>query len=46
MRILIVEDEERIASFLIRGLRAQGYAVTTSPPAQTPWRAPAIRSSI
>ncbi len=27
MRILIVEDEERIASFLIRGLRAQGYAV-------------------
>jgi DNA-binding response OmpR family regulator len=27
MRILIVEDEERIASFLIRGLRAQGYSI-------------------
>lgn len=25
-RILIVEDEERIASFLVKGLRAQGYA--------------------
>lgn len=24
-RILIVEDEERIASFLAKGLRAQGY---------------------
>jgi DNA-binding response OmpR family regulator len=27
MRLLIVEDEARIASFLVRGLRAQGYAV-------------------
>ena len=27
MRLLVVEDEARIASFLIRGLRAQGYAV-------------------
>jgi DNA-binding response OmpR family regulator len=27
MRLLIVEDEVRIASFLVRGLRAQGYAV-------------------
>lgn len=27
MRILVVEDEARIASFLVRGLRAQGYAV-------------------
>ncbi len=25
-RILIVEDEERIASFLVKGLRAQGFA--------------------
>ena len=25
-RILIVEDEERVASFLVKGLRAQGYA--------------------
>ncbi len=27
MKVLIVEDEARIASFLVRGLRAQGYAV-------------------
>ena len=27
MKILIVEDEERIASFLAKGLAAQGYAV-------------------
>ncbi len=27
MRILVVEDEARIASFLVRGLRAEGYAV-------------------
>lgn len=27
MRILIVEDEERIASFLVAGLEAHGYAV-------------------
>ena len=27
MRVLVVEDEARIASFLVRGLRAQGYAV-------------------
>jgi DNA-binding response OmpR family regulator len=27
MRLLVVEDEARIASFLVRGLRAQGYAV-------------------
>jgi DNA-binding response OmpR family regulator len=27
MKVLVVEDEVRIASFLIRGLRAQGYAV-------------------
>jgi two-component system, OmpR family, response regulator len=26
MRILIVEDDERIASFLVKGLRAEGYA--------------------
>jgi DNA-binding response OmpR family regulator len=28
MRLLIVEDEDRIASFLVKGLRAHGYAVT------------------
>jgi DNA-binding response OmpR family regulator len=27
VKILVVEDEERIASFLLRGLRAEGYAV-------------------
>jgi DNA-binding response OmpR family regulator len=27
MKVLIVEDEARIASFLVRGLRAHGYAV-------------------
>ena len=27
MRILVVEDELRIASFLVRGLRAEGYGV-------------------
>jgi DNA-binding response OmpR family regulator len=27
MRVLVVEDEERIASFLDKGLRAHGYAV-------------------
>lgn len=27
MTILIVEDDERIASFLVKGLRAEGYAV-------------------
>ncbi|HUY30287.1 MAG TPA: response regulator transcription factor [Acidimicrobiales bacterium] len=26
MRILVVEDDERIASFLVKGLRAEGYA--------------------
>ena len=25
MKILIVEDEERLASFLFRGLKAEGY---------------------
>jgi two-component system, OmpR family, response regulator len=27
MRLLVVEDEERIAAFLLKGLRAHGYAV-------------------
>lgn len=27
MRLLVVEDEPRIASFLAKGLRARGYAV-------------------
>ncbi|HYT29565.1 MAG TPA: response regulator transcription factor [Actinomycetota bacterium] len=27
MKVLVVEDEDRIASFLVKGLRAEGYAV-------------------
>jgi DNA-binding response OmpR family regulator len=27
MKLLVVEDEERVASFLVKGLRAHGYAV-------------------
>ena len=30
MRVLIVEDDPRIASFLDKGLRAEGYSVTTA----------------
>lgn len=30
MRVLIVEDDSRIASFLDKGLRAEGYAVTVA----------------
>ena len=29
-RILIVEDEERIAAFVTKGFTAEGYAVTTA----------------
>jgi DNA-binding response OmpR family regulator len=28
VKLLIVEDEDRVASFLVKGLRAQGYGVT------------------
>ena len=31
MRILVVEDEKRIADFLSRGLQGAGYAVDTAP---------------
>jgi DNA-binding response OmpR family regulator len=27
MRILLVEDDEKIASFIIKGLKAEGFAV-------------------
>lgn len=30
MQLLIVEDERRVASFLERGLRAEGYAVAVA----------------
>ena len=31
MRILVVEDEKRIADFLSRGLQGAGYAIDTAP---------------
>ena len=31
MRILVVEDEKRIADFLSRGLQGAGYAVDAAP---------------
>ena len=31
MRILVVEDEKRIADFLTRGLQGAGYAVDAAP---------------
>ncbi len=31
MQILVVEDDERIASFLEKGLRAEGHAITVAP---------------
>ena len=31
MRILVVEDEKRIADFLTRGLQGAGYAVDNAP---------------
>ena len=34
MRLLVVEDEERVASFLRKGLRAHGYAVEWVPNGQ------------
>src|ERR1700730_9142738 len=35
MRILVVEDEKRIADFLTRGLQGAGYAVDTAPDGTT-----------
>jgi heavy metal response regulator len=35
MRILVIEDEKRIADFLGRGLESAGYAVDTAPDGQT-----------
>ena len=31
MHVLVVEDDERIATFLEKGLRAEGYVTTTAP---------------
>src|SRR3979490_1059207 len=35
MRILVVEDEKRIADFLTRGLQGAGYAVDVAPNGMT-----------
>src|SRR3979490_1986659 len=35
MRILVVEDEKRIADFLLRGLQGAGYAVDAAPDGAT-----------
>ena len=35
MRILVVEDEKRIADFLMRGLQGAGYAVDAAPDGTT-----------
>ena len=32
VNVLVVQDEERIASFLRRGLEAEGFAVRTAKP--------------
>ena len=45
MRLLVVEDEARIASFLVRGLRAQGYAVDHVATGEEALGAPATPSS-
>src|SRR2546430_12912676 len=38
MRILVVEDEARIQSFLARGLEAEGFGVDTAPDGATALR--------
>lgn len=35
MKILIVEDDSRIVSFLVKGLKAEGYAVSTASNGET-----------
>lgn len=37
MRVLIVEDDEKIASFLERGLSAHGYQVTLADRGDDGW---------
>jgi DNA-binding response OmpR family regulator len=38
MKILIVEDDERIASFVVKGLRAEGYATVVAADGDTALR--------
>ena len=35
MRILLVEDEEKVSRFIVRGLTAEGFAVDSAPDGQT-----------
>ncbi len=37
MRLLLVEDEEKIAQFICRGLKEEGYAVEMAPDAEKAW---------
>lgn len=37
MRILLVEDEKKMASFIERGLKEEGYAVDTAPDGEQGW---------
>ena len=44
-RILIAEDEPRLSSFLVKGLKAAGYTTTVARTASAPPTSPARRSS-
>ena len=35
MRVLVVEDDAKIASFVVRGLKEAGYAVDHAPDGET-----------
>ena len=37
MRVLVVEDDAKIASFVVRGLKQAGYAVDHAPEGETGW---------
>ena len=44
--ILIVEDEERIASFVDKGLRSSGFATAIAGNGESAWRWPRAAGSI
>ena len=39
IRILIIEDDEEIAEFVVRGLREEGYTIEHAPGAEDGWHA-------
>ena len=39
MRILVVEDEDEIAEFMLRGLREEGFVVDRAADRDTAWHA-------